>query len=75
MKERQIEAMYRARFDERRRSSEAVDLLYNETAAGKGTAKRAWLIAVAHPRIPGVLVRLSREAARRRYSSRQRRLR
>lgn len=64
MKERQIETMYRARFDERRRSSEAVDLLYAEQAAGKDTAKRAWVIAVAHPRIPGPLVRLRRDEAR-----------
>ena len=63
MKERQIEAMYRARFDERRRATEVVDSLYAETAAGRDTAKRAWLIAVAHPRIPGTLVRLSRETA------------
>jgi Putative DNA-binding domain len=63
MKERQIEAMYRARFDERRRATEVVDSLYAEAAAARDTAKRAWLIAVAHPRIPGALVRLSREEA------------
>ena len=35
MKERQIEAMYRARFDERRHASEALDNLYAETAGGR----------------------------------------
>ncbi|WP_166998406.1 AlbA family DNA-binding domain-containing protein [Paramicrobacterium fandaimingii] len=64
MRERQIEAMYRARFEERRRSSEAVDSLYGETAEGRDTDKRAWLIAVAHPRIPTVSVRPDRDEAR-----------
>jgi len=63
MKERQIEAMYRARFDEQRRSTEAIDSLYAEAAAGRDTANRAWLIAVAHPRIPRALVRPTREEA------------
>jgi hypothetical protein len=39
MKERQIEAMYRARFDERRHAAEALNALYGE-AAGGGTLKR-----------------------------------
>lgn len=60
MKERQIETMYRARFDERRRSSEAIDSLYDEAANGRDTKTRAWLIAAAHPRIPGVLTRPTR---------------
>lgn len=64
MKERQIEAMYRARFDERRRATEAVDSLFAEAAEGRDTTERAWLIAVAHPRIPGALTRLSRNQAR-----------
>src|SRR5690625_2668551 len=64
MRERQIEAMYRARFDERRRSSEALDSLYSEAAEGRDTDKRAWLIAVAHPRIPSVSVRPDRDVAR-----------
>ncbi|WP_234783278.1 helix-turn-helix domain-containing protein [Mycolicibacter heraklionensis] len=63
MKEPQIEAMYRARFDERRRSTEAVDSLYAEAATGRDTASRAWLVAVAHPRIPGSLVRPTCEEA------------
>lgn len=64
MKERQIETMYRARFDERRRSSEAVDSLYNEAAERPDARARAWLVAVAHPRIPSVLARPDREEAR-----------
>ncbi len=64
MKEREIEAAYRARFDERRRSTEALDSLYVETAAGRDTDQRAWLIAVAHPRVPGVLTRPSHDDAR-----------
>jgi hypothetical protein len=42
MKERQIEATYRARFDEQRRSNEAIDLLYAEATAARDTANRAW---------------------------------
>lgn len=64
MRERQIEAMYRARFEERRRSSEAVDSLYSEAAEGRDSEKRAWLIAVAHPRIPMVSARPDRDEAR-----------
>jgi hypothetical protein len=63
MKERQIEAMYRARFDERRRATEELDALYIEARAGRDYANRAWLIAAAHPRIPGALVRPTREKA------------
>ena len=64
MKERQIEAMYRARFEERRHATEALDVLYGETAAGRDSDKRAWLIAVAHPRIRRFRDRLTREEAR-----------
>lgn len=63
MKEGQIEATYRARFDEQRRSNEAIDSLYAEATSGRDTVNRAWLIAVAHPRIPGTLVRPTREEA------------
>lgn len=63
MKEREIAAMYRARFEEQRRSNEATDALYAEAATGRDTANRAWLIAVAHPRIPGALVRPTLEDA------------
>lgn len=64
MKERQIETMYKARFDEQRRSNQALESLYAEAAAGRDPASRAWLIAVAHPRIPGTLGRPTRDQAR-----------
>ncbi|MBN9177826.1 MAG: putative DNA binding domain-containing protein [Microbacterium sp.] len=64
MKERQIEAMYRARFDERRHATEALDTLFAEAAGGRSTRERAWLIAVAHPRIPRFRERLTRDQAR-----------
>ena len=41
IQERQIEAMYRARFDEQRHAAEALDHLYGELIAGLDTAKRA----------------------------------
>lgn len=63
MKERQIETMYRARFDERRRTSDAVDSLYEEAAAGRDSEKRAWLVAIAHPRIPDLTSRPDRAQA------------
>lgn len=63
MKEREIAAMYRARFEEQRKSNKAIETLYAEAAEGRDTANRAWLIAVAHPRIPGALVRPTREDA------------
>ncbi|WP_257013578.1 ATP-binding protein [Rhodococcus sp. ACPA4] len=52
MNERQLEIMYRARFDERRHAHDALDHLYDEQSAGRDTDQRAWLIAVARPRIP-----------------------
>lgn len=64
MKERQIEAAYRARFDEQRRSSEALTSLYTEIGAGRRTADRAWLIAVASPRVPSALNRPTKDEAR-----------
>ena len=64
MKERQIEAMYRARFDERRHATEALDSLYRQAAYGRDTDRRAWFIAVAHPRIPPLPTRMSRDGAR-----------
>lgn len=63
MKERQIETMYRARFDERRHTTEAIDNLYEESLEGRHITERAWLIAVAHPRIPGI-ARPDRDEAR-----------
>lgn len=53
MRERQVEAMYRARFDERRRSTEVLDKLYAEAAAIRSADGPAWIVAVAHPRLPG----------------------
>lgn len=55
MKERQIETMYRARFDDRRRSAEALDKLYSESAAMRSPDGPAWIVAVAHPRLPSAL--------------------
>ncbi|AYJ06364.1 AlbA family DNA-binding domain-containing protein [Mycobacterium avium] len=64
MKERQIEAMYRARFEERRHATEVLNALFSEAAAGRNTDTRSWMIAVAHPRMPRFRDRLTREAAR-----------
>lgn len=64
MKERQIEAMYRARFDERRHATEALDNLFAEAANGRSTSSRAWLIAVARSRVPRLRGPMSREEAR-----------
>lgn len=64
MKERQIEEMYRARFHERRHATESLNALFNETSAGRDTNQRSWLVAVAHPRIPRLRERLSRDEAR-----------
>lgn len=63
MKERQIEAMYRARFDERRHATEALDSLFAEAADGRDSDRRAWLVAIAHPRIPRLQKRLTRDEA------------
>jgi hypothetical protein len=52
MKERQVEAMYRARFDERRRSADVLNTLYVEAASMRAVESPAWIIAVAHPRLP-----------------------
>jgi hypothetical protein len=64
MRERQIESMYRARFDERRASHEALDGLYADAAGGRSVTDRAWMVGVARPRIQGVGSRISREQAR-----------
>ncbi len=64
MKERQIEAMYRARFDERRHATEALDSLVAEAVVGRDSDKRAWIVAVAHPRVPRFRKRLTRDQAR-----------
>jgi hypothetical protein len=64
MKERHLESLYRARLDERLRSQGALADLYDELAAGRDTANRAWLIAVARPRVPLIGRRMSRDQAR-----------
>ncbi|MFE0474898.1 hypothetical protein ACFW2V_25150 [Streptomyces sp. NPDC058947] len=64
MKERQIEAMYRARFEERRRATEALDALLTDVSAGRDTHNRAWLLDVAHSRVPHLPERLTRDGAR-----------
>lgn len=65
MKERQVEAMYRARFDERRNATEALTRLFDEAAGGRDTKVRAWLIGVARPRIPSLrTARMTRNEAR-----------
>lgn len=65
MRERQVEAMYRARFDERRNAYEALHSLYDEVAIARGESARVWMIGVARPRVPAVLAhRLTREDAR-----------
>lgn len=64
MKEGQIEAMYRSRFDERRHADLRLAGLYDETSVGRDTARHAWFIAVAHPRVPDVARILAREDAR-----------
>jgi hypothetical protein len=70
MKERQIEAMYRARFDERRHAAEALDRLSAELVAGRDTAERAWLFAVGRPRVtPTATTRWDRDEARRMFEN------
>lgn len=52
MREREVEAMYRARFDARKNAAGALDALYDEAVIGRDANNRAWLIGVAHPRLP-----------------------
>lgn len=72
MTEREIEAAYRDRFNERRYSEEALNSLYAETIAGRDVENRAWLIAVARPRMPRTGVRLTRNDARNVYQKAER---
>jgi hypothetical protein len=51
MKEREVEAAYRRRFDEHRYANEALDRLYDELAAVTQVEGWAWLIAVGRPRV------------------------
>ncbi|MFC8383238.1 helix-turn-helix domain-containing protein [Nocardia sp. NPDC057272] len=64
MRERQIEAMYRTRLDTRRHNAETLSRIYGDLSNVHPTMDRAWLIAVAQPRIPSIRTeRLTREAA------------
>lgn len=69
MNERRIEQMYRARFDERRHANEAVGALYQQALAGHDTSERAWLVGVAHPRVPRLGAKLDRDGARQIFAS------
>ncbi len=69
MKERQIEAMYRERFNERRHSIQALDRLFVEGRAGLDVHERAWLIGVARPRLPHVGERPTRASAKQIFSN------
>ena len=65
MKERQIEASYRARLDDRRHATEALANMYEEAVTNWSTGERAWLIAVARPRLPfAAATRPTKEDAR-----------
>lgn len=53
MREPQIEAMYRARLEQRRHAMDTLDNLYSEAVTNWTSAhKQAWMVAVAHPRLP-----------------------
>lgn len=54
MRERDIETSYRARFEERRNSHDALDSLYEESAFACNSEERAWFIAVAIPRLANI---------------------
>lgn len=63
MKERQLESMYRARLEQRRNSTDALDHLYREIADGQTHPAPACFIAVARPRIPRSGQRIDRAQA------------
>jgi hypothetical protein len=65
MRERQVDALYRARFTEQRSSREALTTLHTNAAAGRDISDRVWFVGVARPRIPAALPpRLRRDEAR-----------
>jgi hypothetical protein len=65
MTERQVEAAYRTRFDQRRHSAELLDHMYQELAGFAEAESCAWLIAVGHPRvIPPTTTRWDQDDAR-----------
>ncbi|WP_062318143.1 AlbA family DNA-binding domain-containing protein [Demequina maris] len=63
MKERELEAMYRARFEGRLNAAHALDSLYGEALCQVDVAQHAWLIAVARPVTPAALQNLDEETA------------
>lgn len=62
MKEREIAAMYRSRFEEQRQSAEALQRLFEE-ALDAVEPEWAWVVAAANPRIPGLGRRLDQQQA------------
>jgi Putative DNA-binding domain len=65
MKERQIEAAYRTRLEERRNATRALHNLFADVVAGRDTSVRAWLVAVARPHVmPTTITRWDRDEAR-----------
>lgn len=68
LSERQIEAAYRARFDSRLRSEQALDELYSRTVEGHATDKFAWIFAVAKPTVSTRSDRLTLDQALKVYS-------
>ncbi len=65
MREREVAAQYRARFDAAHNPSTYLYELYDETSTDRDTADRAWFIAVAHPKSGASrTVRWSQEQAR-----------
>jgi hypothetical protein len=70
MKERQVEAAYRTRFEARRHSAEVLDRMYQELAIVTQTESRAWLIAVGRPRVtPATTTRWESDEARRMFEA------
>jgi len=64
MREDLIAAKYRSRFDDQRNAIAALQELYDAQVASHETVDRAWLFAVARPRIPRVgITKLSRKTA------------
>lgn len=63
MREGDIARMYRARFDEQRNATEALQQLYAD-AASAADGERAWVVCVARPRIGGSGGRFSKDEVR-----------
>jgi len=65
MREPQLEAMYRARFDRHRHRAEQLGDHHAQAIRGRDTDRRAWLVAVAVPTTPAVrTARMTRDEAR-----------